>query len=114
MTDDAAGRSAQLAVPRHMTGSAADNGTLDAALGLGPGRAGERNRGHAGRCENPFHVPYSVGERCRINAIGTKSVPRAYQRLRIETTPTKHYATREETPLRAFERFMVSLVFRKQ
>jgi hypothetical protein len=67
MTDDAAGRSAQLAVSRHMAGHAADYGSLDAALGV-RGRGTERNRGCASRCQNPSHVRSPIVKDPQANA----------------------------------------------
>jgi hypothetical protein len=43
VTDDATSGSAQLAVSRHVASDAADNGSLDAALGVRAGRVSERN-----------------------------------------------------------------------
>src|SRR5579859_1159802 len=47
MADDAAGDCAELAVARHVPGDAADDGTLDAALGLR--RDGGTHCAHQGR-----------------------------------------------------------------
>jgi hypothetical protein len=77
MTDDTPGRGAQLAVSCHMAGDAADDGPLDAALGVRSGRQSEGNCGYASRCHNPFHVRSPVVEDPEINAIRTTSVPAA-------------------------------------
>jgi len=54
MADDAAGRSAKLAVPGHMAGDTAHYGALDASFGLG-GSGGDERNGESGGGQHGFH-----------------------------------------------------------
>src|SRR4051794_36143479 len=55
VADHAAGDSAQLAMPRHVAGDPADDGSFDTALGSRIRRASKRNCDHAKRRKNPSH-----------------------------------------------------------
>jgi len=56
MADDAPGRSTKFAMSRHVAGDTADDGPLDAALGVHSGRESERNRDCESGRQNPSHL----------------------------------------------------------
>jgi hypothetical protein len=74
MADDAPDGRAQLAMSRHVVGDAADDGSLDAPLGICRGRESQRNRGGTSRDHHPFHVRSPVLTDPEINAMPLKSV----------------------------------------
>ena len=70
MADDAPGRSTKFAVSRHVAGDTADDGPLDAALGVRSGRESERNRDCESRRQNPSHVRSPIVKDLQANQSG--------------------------------------------
>jgi len=85
MTNNAASRSTELAVSRHVSGDATDDSPLNATLGVCCGRHSERNRGCASRCQNPFHERSPIGiQRIRTDSVPTRKGRRYSFRARRE------------------------------
>jgi hypothetical protein len=70
MADDAPGRSTKFAMSRHVTGNTADDGPLDAALGVRSGRESERNCDCESRRQNPSHVRSPIVKDRQANQSG--------------------------------------------
>src|ERR1700733_13115843 len=70
MADDAPGRCTKFAVSRHVAGDTADDGPLDAALGVRSGRESERNCDCESRRQNPSHVRSPIVKDRKANQSG--------------------------------------------
>jgi hypothetical protein len=88
MADDAPGRSTKLAMSRHVAGDTADDGPLDAALGVHGGRESEGNRECESRRQNPSHVRSPIVKDLQANQSG-RTLFRSYRASCANTSPNR-------------------------